>query len=69
MATNMGTVNRVLRIAVGLALIGLALGLFGPNYQTAWGWIGVVPLATALVSWCPLYSILGMRTCKAQPTG
>ncbi|MGE0853004.1 MAG: DUF2892 domain-containing protein [Hyphomicrobiaceae bacterium] len=69
MATNMGTVDRVLRIVVGLALIGLALGLFGPNYQSLWGWLGVVPLATAVVSWCPLYTMLGIRTCKTQPTG
>jgi len=38
--------------------------LFGPAYQTAWGWIGLIPLATGLVSWCPAYALLGIRTCK-----
>lgn len=67
MTANMGTVDRVLRIVVGLALIGAALGVYGPAYQSVWGWIGIVPLATAVVSWCPLYTILGIRTCKARP--
>jgi DUF2892 family protein len=67
MTTNIGTVDRVLRIVVGLALIGAALGLFGPVYTSVWGWVGLVPLATALVSWCPLYTALGIRTCKLPP--
>ena len=53
MTANVGTIDRVLRIVVGLALIAAALGLFGPAYQTVWGWIGLIPLATGLVSWCP----------------
>ena len=65
MTANVGTIDRVLRIVVGLALIAAALGLFGSAYQTVWGWIGLVPLATGLVSWCPAYTILGIRTCKA----
>jgi len=64
MSANVGTIDRVLRIVVGLALIAAALGLFGSAYQTVWGWIGLIPLATALVSWCPAYTILGIRTCK-----
>ena len=60
MNKNIGTVDRILRIALGLGLIGIALT--GP--QTPWGWIGVVPLTTALLGWCPLYSILGIKTCK-----
>lgn len=64
MSSNVGLIDRVLRIVVGLALIAVALGLFGPANQTMWGWIGVIPLATGLVSWCPAYALLGIRTCK-----
>ncbi|MDH3948234.1 MAG: DUF2892 domain-containing protein [Gammaproteobacteria bacterium] len=55
---NVGTIDRVLRIVVGLALISIVF--IGP--QTPWGWIGVVPLATALMGICPLYSLLGIKT-------
>jgi hypothetical protein len=55
---NAGTVDRVIRIALGIVL--LALVFVGP--QTAWGWIGLVPLLTALVGFCPLYRLLGIRT-------
>ncbi len=64
MTANVGTFDRGLRIIVGLVLVAAALGLFGPTYQTIWGWIGVIPLATGLISWCPLYTILGLKTCK-----
>ena len=64
MSANVGLTDRVLRIVFGLALIAVALGLFGPAYQTAWGWIGLIPLATGLVSWCPAYALLGIRACK-----
>lgn len=57
---NVGTVDRIIRIAVGIAL--LALVFVGP--RTSWGWIGVIPLVTALIGWCPLYRVLGLRTCK-----
>nr|WP_217446881.1 DUF2892 domain-containing protein [Cupriavidus basilensis] len=60
--TNIGTVDRTLRIVVGLALIGLAVtGTIG-----VWGWIGVIPVLTGLVRICPLYSLLGVRTCPAS---
>jgi hypothetical protein len=59
---NVGTIDRVLRIVVGLALISIVF--IGP--QTPWGWIGVVPLGTALLGYCPLYSLLGIKTCPAQ---
>ena len=55
---NVGKIDRVLRIVVGLALISIVF--IGP--QTPWGWIGVVPLATALIGFCPLYSLLGIKT-------
>ncbi|WP_206934409.1 YgaP family membrane protein [Roseococcus thiosulfatophilus] len=60
-ATNVGGVDRMLRVAVGLALIVATLaGLIG-----AWGWVGIVPLATGLLRTCPLYTLLGIRTCPA----
>jgi membrane-associated protease RseP (regulator of RpoE activity) len=60
MSKNVGTVDRVIRIVLGLALI--ALVFVGP--QTPWGWIGVIPLVTGFVSFCPAYRLLGVRTCK-----
>jgi len=60
--TNVGGIDRILRIVAGLVLIGLALtGKVG-----VWGWIGVVPLATGLLSTCPLYSILGFNSCPMK---
>lgn len=64
MTTNVGMLDRGLRIAFGLALIAAALGLYGPAYTSAWGWIGVIPLGTALIGWCPAYTLLGIKTCK-----
>jgi sulfite exporter TauE/SafE len=61
---NVGTVDRVVRIIVGLALIAFALGYIAPGASLRWiGWIGVIPLATAILGTCPLYSLLGMSTC------
>lgn len=60
--TNEGTIDRVLRVIVGLALI--AIVFVGP--KTPLGWIGIVPLLTGLAGTCPLYSILGIRTCKLK---
>lgn len=65
MFANVGTIDRVVRIVVGLALIAAAVGLFGVSYQTVWGWIGFIPLATGLVGWCPLYTVLGLKTCRS----
>lgn len=58
MHKNIGTIDRVIRAIVGVALIAWALR-GGP----VWAWIGVIPLLTAVVSICPLYSLLGIRTC------
>ena len=66
MTANIGKIDRALRIIAGLALIAVALGLFGPAYETVWGWIGIVPLTTGLLSWCPLYTLLGIRTGMAS---
>lgn len=62
MSRNEGTIDRALRIIVGLGLI--ALTQVGP--QTPWGWIGVVPLLTGLVGFCPAYTLLGIKTCRAR---
>ena len=60
MKANVGTIDRVLRILVGVLLIALSLtGIIG-----LWGWIGLVPLATGVVRVCPLYPLLGISTCK-----
>jgi hypothetical protein len=60
MNPNIGSVDRVIRIAAGLALIGW--GLWAQNW---WGAIGVVPLATALIGWCPAYAPFGISTRKS----
>jgi hypothetical protein len=60
--TNEGTIDRVLRVIVGAALI--AIVFVGP--QTPWGWIGLIPLVTGLVGICPLYMILGINTCPTK---
>jgi hypothetical protein len=58
MKCNVGGIDRVLRIAVGLVLVGLAAsGIVG-----VWGWIGIVPLATGLFKFCPLYTMLGINS-------
>lgn len=60
--TNVGGIDRVLRISVGLVLI--ALVFVGP--KTPWGWVGVIPLATGFLRTCPLYSLLGISSCPRQ---
>ena len=62
MKSNGGGIDRVVRIVLGLVLIGLTLaGQIG-----AWGWVGLVPLATGALGWCPPYSLLGINTCKTR---
>ena len=57
---NVGGIDRILRVIVGLALIAATvLGLIG-----VWGWIGVVPVLTGLFRFCPAYTLLGIKTCK-----
>ncbi|HFD16436.1 MAG TPA: DUF2892 domain-containing protein [Rhodospirillales bacterium] len=62
MARNVGTVDRVIRVVVGLILISLVF--WGP--QTNWGWIGLIPLVTGLVGSCPAYKLLGLSTCPLE---
>ena len=60
MNANVGGIDRILRIVAGAALIGWAVMGSGP----VWAWVGVIPLATGLVKFCPFYPILGVNTCK-----
>ena len=62
MATNEGTLDRVIRVIVGLAILSLAF--IGP--QTPWAYFGLIPLLTGLVGFCPAYALFGIRTCKLQ---
>ena len=62
MKQNVHNIERVIRILVGLGLISLVF--VGP--QTPWGWLGVIPLVTGIIGWCPPYALLGISTCKTQ---
>lgn len=59
---NEGTLDRVLRVLVGLGL--LALAMTGP--RTPWGFLGIIPLVTGLSGTCPVYTLFGIRTCPAE---
>ena len=59
MKQNVGSIDRALRAIIGLGLISMVF--IGP--QIVWGWIGIVPLATAVMGWCPPYALLGINTC------
>lgn len=62
MKANVGGIDRILRILAGIVLVALAaLGKVG-----VWGWIGVVPLATGLMGWCPLYPLIGLNACPLK---
>jgi len=61
MNQNVGGADRILRIVLGLGLIG-----WGVATQNWWGALGVVPLATALIGWCPVYLPFGISTAKKQ---
>lgn len=62
MKTNEGGLDRVLRVIVGLGVLSLAF--VGPH--TAWGYLGLIPLVTGVVGFCPLYAILGVNTCGVR---
>lgn len=62
MNRNEGNLDRAVRAIAGIGLIGATLaGVIGP-----WGWIGAVPLLTAAIGWCPLYTVLGINTCGVR---
>ena len=61
-ARNEGMVDRALRVILGIVLIVMALrGMYTP-----WTWIGIVPVITGLLGSCPLYTVLGISTCKVK---
>lgn len=60
MQQNIHNIERGVRVVAGLAIISLVF--IGP--QTPWGWLGVIPLATGLIGWCPPYALFGISTCK-----
>jgi hypothetical protein len=62
MAANVGGIDKILRIVVGAGLVGATVAGLLP----VWGYIGIVPLATGLMGWCPAYTLLGIKTCPAQ---
>lgn len=65
--SNVGSVDRIVRVVAGLLLIAFAIPIGFP--QTGWnwvGWIGVVPLLTAVFGYCPAYTLLGISTCPAK---
>ncbi len=62
MAANVGGIDKILRIVVGAGLIGSTVAGLLP----VWGYIGIVPLATGLMGWCPAYTLLGIKTCPAK---
>ena len=58
---NEGPTDRIIRLLLGLVIVTLVF--VGP--KTPWGWLGLIPIATALFGFCPLYALLGIRTCPA----
>lgn len=62
MLKNESTIDRIIRLIIGVALLSLVF--VGP--KTAWGWLGIVPLATAAIGFCPLYRLLGINTCTLR---
>ncbi len=62
MKPNVGGVDKILRIAAGAALLGATVAGVLP----VWGYIGIVPLATGLMGWCPLYPLIGLNTCPTK---
>lgn len=67
MTTNIGSIDRLLRILAGIAALAFALGFIAPGTGWNWlGWIGIVPIATALMGNCPAYSLLGLSTCPTK---
>jgi len=64
MQTNVGSADKVIRVIIGVGLLSLVFILEG---NVRWfGLIGIMPILTALMGWCPAYALLGMRTCPAS---
>jgi hypothetical protein len=65
MERNVGGIDRAVRVVGGLALLSLVVLLDGPSRW--WGLVGLLPLATGALGWCPAYLPFGIRTCRASP--
>jgi hypothetical protein len=61
MKKNIGSAERAIRVVLGLVVLSLAF--IGP--QSTWAYLGIIPLATGLIGWCPPYALLGISTCKS----
>ena len=61
MKCNVGTIDRVIRVVLGLAIIGV-----GYNFGSWWGAVGIVPLFTAAIGWCPVYVPFGISSCSVK---
>ena len=61
MNKNIGGIERIIRVVAGLGILSLAF--IGP--ETKWGYLGLIPIVTGLISWCPPYQLLGISTCKS----
>jgi len=64
MKSNVGSIDRILRIVIGVAAVTFAM--LSDHELAIWGLIGIVPLATALIGWCPAYLPFGINTCKSD---
>jgi hypothetical protein len=62
MKRNIGSIERVIRVVVGIVMIGLSI----TGFLDFWGWLGILVLASGLVGWCWAYQLLGVSTCKVQ---
>jgi len=62
MKKNVGSAERAIRVVLGLAVLSLAF--IGP--QSNWAYLGIIPLATGLIGWCPPYALFGFSTCKTS---
>ena len=61
---NIGSIDRILRILVGVVAVTFAM--LSSHPLAIWGALGIIPLFTAVVGWCPLYAPFGIKTCKAE---
>jgi hypothetical protein len=64
MNVNVGSADKIIRIIIGIALLSMLLWV--PGNAKYWGLIGIIPIVTALMGWCPAYAIFGIKTCPAK---
>lgn len=66
MSRNVGTADRIVRVLLGVALVGVGLGVMGGTGGMVLAAVSAVPFVTAAIGWCPLYALLGVKTCPLQ---